>query len=232
MRISYAAGRAAAHRPRRASTLCVRSRVVDGPTDGAAVTEGTLKGLSSEARSIFKEAQENIVELNKSRLKALEELKLARQKIAELEQKLEVAVVEVHEAASQVADYAASHSKSNQQAPAADPGAAPPRPGASPVPQAGSITLVYETGWDTAFLHYNPDGKGWTIVPGSQMLNGTDEYPDKKVISVVASSLEFVVNDGGSGWDQPGALGGKPGNYVIASPGTYRLRDGKVVKID
>ena len=53
-----------------------------------------------------------------------------------------------------------------------------------------------------------------------------------RVRAQVASSLEFVVNDGGSKWDQPGALGGKPGNYVITLPGTYRLRDGKVVKID
>ena len=35
------------------------------------------------------------------------------------------------------------------------------------MPQAGSITLVYETGWDTAFLHYNPDGKGGEPQAGS-----------------------------------------------------------------
>ena len=45
--------------------------------------------------------------------------------------------------------------------------------------------------------------------------------------------LEFVVTNGDKEWDQPNPYGepGKPKNYVIEQPGTYRLKSGKLTRL-
>lgn len=47
-----------------------------------------------------------------------------------------------------------------------------------------------------------------------------------------ARRLEFVINDGASGWDKPNPWdnNGKA-NYVIDSPGTYRVKNGRVTRL-
>lgn len=223
------------------------------------MSDGAIKSLSPEARRIFREAQDNIIELNKSRLRALDELKAARQKIAELEGKLEAAVAEASSAtaqlqqlgpassqrAAQAAAAGQAYTYGQQQAPAAPPAAqyqppqqqyqrpqsAPPA-AQQPSSEAGNITIVYETGWNDAHLHYNADGRGWTSPPGAKMENGNQQFPDKKVLTVPGRRLEFVINDGGNDWDKPSPWGGsKLSNYVVEEPGVYRLRNGKVTRL-
>jgi hypothetical protein len=53
-------------------------------TPCAASREVHSSGLSGEALSMFHDAQRNILELNKSRLMALDELKQAKERISEL----------------------------------------------------------------------------------------------------------------------------------------------------
>ncbi|KAL4425297.1 hypothetical protein ABPG75_009313 [Micractinium tetrahymenae] len=228
------------------------------------VPDGAIKSLSPEARRIFREAQDNIIELNKSRLRALDELKAARQKIAELEGKLEAAVAEASSATAQLQQLGpASSQRAAQAAAAGQPfsyaapparqaqqpaqqyqppaqqyqhqQAAPPaqQPAQQPAPESGaSITIVYETGWNNAHLHYNADGRGWTSSPGVRMENGNQQFPDKKVLTVPGRRLEFVINDGGNDWDKPNPYGGsKLSNYVVEEPGVYRLRNGKVTRL-
>lgn len=87
------------------------------------------------------QAQENILALNGSRMRALQELKVANEKIAELEQKLEDAVAQI----------------SNLQERRLDPAAGePPAQGA---PAGSQLCLIYSTGWDTAYVHYQLDDK-------------------------------------------------------------------------
>jgi hypothetical protein len=59
-------------------------RAVLRPAHAAASREGLQHGLSGEALSMFHDAQRNILELNKSRLMALDELKQAKERINEL----------------------------------------------------------------------------------------------------------------------------------------------------
>lgn len=49
-----------------------------------AQAQGFEKGLSGDVLAMFHEAQRNILELNKSRLMALDELRQARERIEEL----------------------------------------------------------------------------------------------------------------------------------------------------
>lgn len=94
------------------------------------------------------------------------------------------------------------------------------------------MTVVYETGWGSAYLHFNADGRGWTSPPGKKMDNGSQQFPDKKVLTVPGQRMEFVINDGGNDWDKPNPWeGGGKGNYVIDSPGTYRIKNGKVTRL-
>lgn len=46
-------------------------------------------------------------------------------------------------------------------------------------PEAGVITLLYDSGWDKAFLHFAADGGTWTELPGVQF--GFDAEQNSKV---------------------------------------------------
>lgn len=58
-----------------------RAAVARAPCSASREVES---GLSGEALTMFHDAQRNILELNKSRLMALDELKQAKERIAEL----------------------------------------------------------------------------------------------------------------------------------------------------
>mmetsp|Transcript_4114 Transcript_4114/g.10503 ORF Transcript_4114/g.10503 Transcript_4114/m.10503 type:complete len:165 (+) Transcript_4114:198-692(+) len=91
---------------------------------------------------------------------------------------------------------------------------------------AGVISLLYETSWEPAFIHFNcPEFQSWTDSPGMKMKAG--ELPNHKIFSITASNLEFVLNDGGSEWDKPSY----DANYFIGSPGSYILKKGKLEKV-
>lgn len=202
---------------------------------------------------MFKEAQENIFALNRSRLRALDELRHAKEKIGELESKLEEAVSEASSASRQVADFQARSLTSTTYeddisggtfvaAASAPPGAqalvagsSMAEPAAEPSTSDGPcVTVVYSTGWQSAFLHYNMDNKGWTAVPGKRMREGSARFPGAKMITVPGYRLEFVINDGGADWDSPNPWGeeGRPKNYVADGPGIWRLKNGKLNKLE
>ncbi len=96
----------------------------------------------------------------------------------------------------------------------------------APDASAGVISLLYETSWEPAFIHFNcPEFQGWTDSPGMKMKAG--ELPNHKIFSLTASNLEFVLNDGGEEWDKPSY----DANYFIGSPGSYILKKGKLEKV-
>lgn len=71
---------------------------------------------------------------------------------------------------------------------------------------------------------------GWTSVPGHRM----DRVPDSnnvKSLTIQGSRMEFVVNNGHNDWDTPSPYSKKPGNYVVDSPGMYRLKSGRLERI-
>ncbi|KAI3434948.1 hypothetical protein D9Q98_003002 [Chlorella vulgaris] len=207
-------------------------------TQQTLVSDGAIKSLSPEARRIFREAQDNIIELNKSRLRALDELKAARQKIAELEDKLETAVADASQATAQLQQLGPRGTQDAAAAAAADVtyysfGAQqqqPPAAAAQPI-ATDTITVVYETGWDAAYVHHCVDGGAWTSSPGTRMQNGTQKFPNKKVLELPGRRMEFVINNGGSDWDKPNPYGGGNSNYVITEPGTYRVKNGKLTRL-
>ncbi|KAK9798898.1 hypothetical protein WJX73_003705 [Symbiochloris irregularis] len=172
----------------------------------------------------FAKTQRNLLEVNRSRLDALQELGAAQARIAELEQQLRT--VE-------------QSSNAELSAPPAQPPVEEPTEqddggssaAASPVQTA--ITLAYQTGWHRAFLHYCADRKGWTQYPGKEMLPGTGPLSQSRVLTVEAQHLEFVINNGSNDWDTPDPYGVKEQkNYVINGQGRYRLQSGKVLKLE
>lgn len=102
--------------------------------------------------------------------------------------------------------------------------------GSAPAPrEVTNITIVYETGWEETFLHYNADGKGWTEVPGEKMQRGSGEFASAQMHVVDAKRVEFVANNGGDNWDKPGD-GSE--HYVIDEPGIYCVKLGKVERME
>ena len=83
-------------------------------------------------------------------MRALQELRAANEKIAELEKKLEDATTQISKLATRHSSAASSilepelHPRTSSQA------------AASPPPTA-LITLSYVTGWDVAYLHFQID---------------------------------------------------------------------------
>jgi len=88
------------------------------------------------------------------------------------------------------------------------------------------IRIHYDTSWPEAYIHYNEDDMGWTYGNG-QAMSDSEIYPDEKYFERVASSLEFVTNNGSGTWDN--AANG--GNYQIDIPGEYRLSNGQLTRI-
>lgn len=103
---------------------------------------------------------------------------------------------------------------------AASPSSRPPS-----VPGLNGITIIYETGWEDCYIHFNADGKGWTTVPGEKMQRGVGDLASAQVFTIDAEELEFVTTNGGADWDKPMD---KAGHYVVAEPGVYVLRNGKI----
>ena len=65
------------------------------------------------------------------------------------------------------------------------------------------------------------------------MLPGTGELGNSRVLTVEAHHMEFVITNGSNDWDTPDPFGnGGQQNYVIDGAGMYRLKSGKVIKLD
>eukprot|EP00192_Tetraselmis_astigmatica_P021611 CAMPEP_0117671138 /NCGR_PEP_ID=MMETSP0804-20121206/13163_1 /TAXON_ID=1074897 /ORGANISM="Tetraselmis astigmatica, Strain CCMP880" /LENGTH=272 /DNA_ID=CAMNT_0005479557 /DNA_START=137 /DNA_END=955 /DNA_ORIENTATION=- len=188
---------------------------------------------------LFAQAQQNMMVLNQSRLKALEELKSAQQKIAELQEELESTKRELAVAQSNASQAeTVTPILTGTEPDGAEPGQVeepttpeqPSPPPSTPTPQApakGLITIRYRTGWKHAYVHCNLNGKGWTSAPGIRMSGNGDE----KELVLEGTSVEFVVNNGSDDWDTPDPFDtSSPKNYIISSPGVYALASGKLRK--
>jgi len=86
--------------------------------------------------------------------------------------------------------------------------------------QSNSITINYYTSWNPAYIHYKADSNSWTSSPGIAMKSLNNGYQQ---ITINASSLAFVFNNGKGNWDN-----NNENNYIINSPGTYIVKDGKI----
>jgi hypothetical protein len=176
-----------------------------------------------------------MVELNRARMKALEDLRMARQVIAQLEAEntdLKTKPGPSSNGKALNGKVATMEPPPPQMAPpqmVAPSMAAPvsmPPPPARQAPTT-TITLQYYTGWDKAFLHYTLDNKSWTAVPGERMDQSAEGYKTK---TVFAKSMEFVLNNGSNDWDMCNPYS-NPCNYRIRTPGVYRLKNGKLDKL-
>lgn len=147
------------------------------------------------------QATENILKLNEGRVRALQELKAANDKIKELEGALETAVTQI------------SHLSS-----AAAPSAPATPPAGSPPSQAEEIVLLYETGWDQVYVHYSLDGGEWTRLPGERMEPGSRQYAGRQVIRLVSQPAALSVK--GSLLHHLGCLWMYPGGrwWVLQRP--------------
>lgn len=175
-----------------------------------------LRKASPDVLRLFSETQRNLLELNRSRLSALDELRVANHKISDLEGKLEQVSNKT------VATSPSTDSNSQQQE-------------SIPEEQAGTqniITIAYETGWRRVMMHYSADGQAWTNLPGVEMQFGSEDLTGCKVLQVRGHSVEFVLNDGAGQWDTPDPYGSSQNkNYTVDSPGKYRLQGGRLKKL-
>jgi len=187
-----------------------------------------LEGVPSEVMDMFREAQQNILDLNQSRLLALEELQHARSRIADLEERVmeaEAAAAEavtLAEARSAAAAAAAAEERSAQAQRAYQETTASMEEGSS---AGNAVKLVYKTGWNQAYVHFRADGGEWTTLPGRPM---EEHEPGYKKIVLDGTCVEFVMNDGEGHWDK--RMDGC--NYFLDGRGTYMVSDGNVSKLD
>eukprot|EP00850_Spirogloea_muscicola_P020719 SM000224S07107 [mRNA] locus=s224:109193:115584:- [translate_table: standard] len=92
------------------------------------------------------------------------------------------------------------------------------------VPAASSITLLYETGWEQAYIHYSADYGSWTEPPGLLM---EDVGEGVKTVTIPAATLEFVITNGSGSWDSsPGSS-----NYLIEEEGHFHLSSGRISRL-
>lgn len=104
-----------------------------------------------------------------------------------------------------------------------------------------TVTIVYQTGWDHAYLHFKSDASNgeWTQLPGIKLTPGENlggfNFVGKKVVALPnCRNVEFVMTNGLGKFDTPNPYGeaDKPKNYVINAPGMYELRNGQLHRLD
>ena len=84
------------------------------------------------------------------------------------------------------------------------------------------ITLYYQTAWSTPHILYSADQGVWVDQPGASMpISDIGGYAS---ITIDASRLEFVLNDGADNWDN-----NQFNNYLIEQPGVFTLADGVII---
>jgi hypothetical protein len=188
-----------------------------GPPPPRAAAAGGAPEPASAA--VFKEAQENILRLNASRVRALTELKAAQERIADLEARL-------------------ADAERRAAGPAAPPlrGAATANPAAAAVAATTTtgVFLAYETSWPEVYLLHSADGGAWSPAPGARLSRGEGPHAGRRVIALPAAArVEFVLTDGGGKFDSPNPYGepGRPKNYV-AKAGSYFLRSGRLERLE
>ncbi|CAD7699282.1 unnamed protein product [Ostreobium quekettii] len=184
-----------------------------------------------EMKEFVEEAQKNILELNKSRLRALEDANNERHRRLTTESKfseLEARLADMESENNLLRTRLSALDKNLQLSQSSNGSTEKDAAGSgSSTAAEGTITLKYSTAWDRAYVHYNADGKGWTKSPGLPMEPGEGRM---KTLSIRANTIEFVVNDGGQSWDHPNPYSENPGNYRLGEPGVYLLKSGVLKK--
>jgi len=193
--------------------------------------------IPMDVMDMFKEAQQRILDLNQSRMHALEELAEARAKIIELEERLAQAerdaMANVHMLAEAVVQERGARGGEMEleeaavavELEAAEEGPLDEEEGDVGSAGTGTISILYETSWSPAYIHFVCPNGSWTEAPGMPMREG--EMAHNKIFSITAPSIEFVLNDGGEQWDKPTY----DANYFIGSPGSYIINQGKIQKV-
>lgn len=67
----------------------------------------------------------------------------------------------------------------------------------------GTITIYFYSEWPHTNIHYNADNRGWTPVPGVEMVpsqNRSFAYPPWMQYHLNATTMQFVFNDGKGNW--------------------------------
>jgi hypothetical protein len=67
-------------------------------------------------------------------------------------------------------------------------------------------------------------------VPGKKLTTSQQDH-SMKTIAIEGTKLEFVMNNGENDWDSPGRYMDKPKNYEITAPGNYKLKSGKLERV-
>ncbi|GMH35832.1 hypothetical protein BSKO_03700 [Bryopsis sp. KO-2023] len=212
----------------------------------------TNERLSVDMKKFVQETQKNILELNKSRLRAIEEAGEERQKSQVKDAKIKDLMLKVAHLEAENSDLkdkldsapsepvvANQNNNSNHvnEVEVRQPNGAVPQEAAAasgspvekepPVVKSKAITVHYATGWKEVFFHFNADNKGWSKSPGKKMEPGSRGH----FISVDASVVEFVLTNGHNEWDRPNPYSSKPTNYYLDTAGEYVLRSGRLHKV-
>ena len=198
-------------------------RLVARAADAKSSSSENMSDLSPAARAIFNEAQKNILALNTSRIRALQELKAANEKIAQLEHKLDEATRMIR----------SSTPTTSTPGPPTDPHPPAHSPSSPTATATATITINYATGWEEVFAHFQVDDQPWTSLPGLQMNRGTGDQAGWKTLQVPGNAMKFVLTNGKGQFDTPNPYGepNKPRNYEIHEPGSYLLQSGQLSKL-
>ncbi|KAL3141829.1 hypothetical protein ABBQ32_004501 [Trebouxia sp. C0010 RCD-2024] len=196
--------------------LANESPKVNGNTEG-------LGTASPDVLRLFSETQRNLLELNRSRLSALDELRVAKNRISDLESQLEARAESSGDQEAAAPQHKISESRHK------DP---PPSTTSQQAVAQNIITVAYRTGWPRVMMHYSADSQTWTELPGVEMQPGKEDFAGCKVLQVRGNELEFVLNDGAGQWDTPDPYGSsQTKNYIINTPGKYRLEAGEISQL-
>lgn len=211
-------------------SLDISSRAT-GSKKGSQARAKEHKTESREPLQLFAQAQQNVITLNNSRLKALNDLKNARKTIAELQNELDIARQEIGrlQATAAVAVSATPQSTCDSADALLTTFVADANISCVDVTQLPEcesnpvITITYQTAWPEAYIHCKVDAGEWTQPPGIRM----SPEGGKKVVVLYGSNVEFVINNGANCWDKPDPYSnGGPENYTISAPGAYTLSRG------
>eukprot|EP00884_Botryococcus_braunii_P014103 jgi/Botrbrau1/22694/Bobra.0132s0035.1 len=188
------------------------------PGNNGQVNPRKLTSQVLNLAAIVEKAQNSLIETTRQRDMAREEAAVLRAQL-ELERASRAGLEAENQALrTQLARNAGSLSRrASWDAPQQDSGSTPHEA------EVDTIVLHYNTGWSPAYIHYNPDGQGWTKPPGVA-LQSVDEGTAS--VEIPGTSLEFVMTNGNGLWDKPDTRHGT--NYVIKKPGSYFLEAGRL----
>ena len=90
-----------------------------------------------------------------------------------------------------------------------------------------TVTVYYDSNWETTYMHYGLDGEEWTDLPGEEMsiVETSDLSEGYRRIEVELGDAEYIettFNDGGNEWDN-----NNEANYIIQDD-VVTLEDGEI----